>query len=320
VPEIQGHRGARAWRPENTLPGLAHALAIGVDALEFDVTLTADAELILAHDLTVDATTIRDTGPASVGDPLYPYVGKQWQALTRRQVATLDAGDRRPADPYEGTFLAVPATGVPTLDQVCRLVAESGADAVVLAVELKTNPSWSAIDVARLTDGALGTLAAHALTGRARILGFDWRVLQAARATDPAVPRVALLEPTTWQPGSAWLAGLDPAAYGRGALGSVAAAREMSASWLSPWESMVTKDLVAAAHDADLRVVTWTVNDPGRMTELIESGVDGIVSDRPDVLREVLAGRGEPLPDPCPLPWPDGVPPWAPHPPAGAAR
>jgi glycerophosphoryl diester phosphodiesterase len=345
VPEIQGHRGARALRPENTLPGLAHALAIGVDALEFDVTLTADGELILAHDLTVDATTARDTGPASSGDPLYPYVGKRWLALTSKQVATLDAGDRWPAAPYEATFQAMPGTGVPTLDQVGRLITESGADHVALAVELKTNPSWKDADVVRLTEGALGTLAARALTSRARILGFDWRVLRAARAADPAVPRVALLEPTTWQPGSAWLAGLDPAAYWptprlaaesgpfrggfgassprakggkRGLTGSVAAAREMGAAWISPWESMVTGDLVAAAHGADMGVVAWTVNDPGRMTELIEAGVDAIVSDRPDVLREILAGRGESLPAPCVLPWADGAPPWGPRTPEPA--
>jgi glycerophosphoryl diester phosphodiesterase len=58
VPEIQGHRGTRALRPENTLPGLARALALGVDALEFDVTLTSGAGLILAHDLVVEAQTM----------------------------------------------------------------------------------------------------------------------------------------------------------------------------------------------------------------------------------------------------------------------
>jgi glycerophosphoryl diester phosphodiesterase len=82
VPEIHGHRGARALRPENTLPGLAHALAVGVDALEFDVTSTADGGLILAHDLTVDQQCIRSTGPAD-------YAGNAWAELTLAQIATL---------------------------------------------------------------------------------------------------------------------------------------------------------------------------------------------------------------------------------------
>jgi glycerophosphoryl diester phosphodiesterase len=320
VPEIHGHRGARALAPENTLPGLACALAIGVDALEFDVTLAADGSLILAHDLVVDSTTMFDTGPASPGDPQFPYVGKRWSDLTYAQIATLDAGDRRPASPFEDTFQAVPGTGVPTLDQVCRLVTESGSDLVRLSVELKTDPSWSATDVGRLTESALTVLAARDLTSRARVLGFDWRVLRAAQATDPAVPTVALVQPATWVPGSAWLAGLDPASYpddkdadGQGGAGFVSAARDIGAAWLSPWESMIGARTVAVAHEAGLGVIAWTVNGLGRMAELMRVGVDAIVSDRPDLLREVAEDLGERVPTARALPWPGGIPGWAPQ-------
>jgi glycerophosphoryl diester phosphodiesterase len=316
VPEIQGHRGARALRPENTLPGLAHALAVGVDVLEFDVTLTSDGGLILAHDLVVEAQTILDTSPAAGGDAQFPYVGKRWSELTLRQIRMLDAGDRRPPEPFEDSFEPVPGTGVPTLDQVCRLVTEAAADRVVLAVELKTDPSWAVADVRALTTGAIGVLARYGLTGRARILGFDWRVLKAAEEAEPTVPRVALVEPQTWIPGSAWLAGLDPAAYpvGLGGLGGCApAARDIGAQWLSPWDGMTSADMIAAAHHAGLRVAVWTVNDPARMAELRRLGADAIVTDRPDQLRRVLAGLGDPVPPPRDLPWPGGVPAWAPR-------
>jgi glycerophosphoryl diester phosphodiesterase len=315
VPEIHGHRGARALRPENTLSGLAYALAIGVDAIEFDVTLTAEGGLILAHDLVVNAQTTLDTGPATEGDPDFPYVGKRWSVLTLPQIATLNAGGRRPVTPFEATFEAAPAAGVPTLEQVGRLVAGLGACSVTLAAELKTDPRWPAAEVRRLTEAALETLAAHRLTSQVRILGFDWRVLQAAEAADPAVPRVALVEPVTWVPGSAWLAGLDPASYarqttdaagkspaGKGAAGCAAAARDIGAAWLSPADAMTSADLVAAAHRAGLRTVVWTVNDPARMAELAELEVDGIVTDRPDLLRQVLASRGDRLPPPYPPP------------------
>jgi glycerophosphoryl diester phosphodiesterase len=312
--EIHGHRGARALRPENTLPGLAHALAIGVDALEFDVTLTADGGLILAHDLVVNARTILDTGPARPGDPAFPYVGRRWLDLSRDQVATLDAG--QPPASSDGAFVPVPSTGVPTLDQVCRLVTEAGASQVTLSVELKTDPSWPDRDVRQLAESALDALAARGLTSRARILGFDWRVLRAAQAADSEVPRVALIEPTTWVPGSAWLAGIDPATYQGSdgdATGPAAAAREIGAAWLSPWEPMVGPDLVAAAHQQGLGVIAWTANSADRMTELVALGADGIVTDRPDRLREVLAARGDPLPVPCVLPWSSGLPDWAPR-------
>jgi len=285
VPEIHGHRGARALSPENTLPGFARALALGVDAIEFDVTLTADGGLILAHDLVVEATTILDTGPAGDGDPLFPYVGKRWSELTLAQVATLDAGGRRPPAPFEDTFVPVPGTPVPTLDQACELLE----DPVTLAVELKTHPSWPDDDVRRLTEGVLATLAARGRSAQARILAFDWRVLRTAAAADPSVPRVALVEPRTWAPGSAWLAGLEPAGYGVSDL--VAAARDIGAAWLSPFDSLASAELISAAHEGGLRVVVWTVNDPARMSELADLDVDGIVTDRPDLLREVLATR-----------------------------
>jgi glycerophosphoryl diester phosphodiesterase len=305
VPEVQGHRGARALRPENTLPGLAYALAIGVDAIEFDVTLTADGGLILAHDLTVSAKVITDGGPAVPGDPLFPYLGRRWLDLTLPQVATLDAGSREFPAPY----LALPGTGVPTLSQVCELITDAGAVEVTLAVELKTDPSWPDPDVRKLTASALGTLAAHGVLPRSRLLAFDWRVLRTAAAIDPSVSLVALVETRTWLPGSAWLAGLDPADYGPGLDGGdrafadcVTAARDIGAAWVSPWAGATSPELIDAAHRNGLRVSVWTVNDPARMTELTGQGADALVTDRPDILRRVLADQGRPLPSPVVFP------------------
>lgn len=278
VPEIQGHRGARALRPENTLPGLAYALAIGVDALEFDVTLTADSELILAHDLTVDPQTIKSNETE--------ILGKSWRSLTMNQIATLDAGCREPTAPYSETFVPIPGTAVPTLSQVCSFIKNHNeATAVALAVELKTDPAWPDADVTRLTHSALHTLAAHDLIGQSRILAFDWRVLRMAATT---LPRVALVEQRTWQPGSPWLAGLDPADYGApDPAGCAAAARDVGADWVSPDDRMMSRELIGAAHRDGLRVSVWTVNDPRRATELTAMGVDGIVTDRPDLLAEL---------------------------------
>jgi glycerophosphoryl diester phosphodiesterase len=281
VPEIHGHRGARALRPENTLPGLAYALAIGVDAVEFDVTLTADDGLILAHDLTVDDVVFSG-----------PLVGRRWRSLTLAEVATLDAGGRHPLTPYEETFVAVPGTAVPTLDQVCALAGPSG---VTLSVELKTRPSWPDTDVRLLVSSALAVLDAHDCTGQARMLGFDWRVLRYAAELSPAMPRVALVEPFTWADGSQWLAGLDPASYDP-STGFVAAARDAGAGFVSPWDGLTSPSVVTAAHEAGLGIIVWTVNDTDAMTTLAKLGADGLVTDRPDLMRDVLALHGFPLP------------------------
>ena len=74
-------------------------------------------------------------------------------------------------------------------------------------------------------------------------------------------------------------------------------------------------DLVARAHDSDIRVIVWTVDDPDTMHRLLDHGVDGIITDRPDVLRGVLIARGQWY---APRPWPEAVHPastfWAPSP------
>lgn len=285
-PEIHGHRGARALAPENTLPGLRHALAVGVDAVEFDVTLTADDGLILAHDLTVDDVIF---GGQVFDEPL---VGRTWRSLSLAEIATLDAGGRHPVAPYAETFVAVPGTNVPTLDQVCALAGPAG---VTLSVELKTHPAWPDADVRLLVSSALAVLDAHGCTRRARMLGFDWRVLRYAAELAPAVPRVALVEPFTWADGSKWLAGLDPAAYDA-QTGFAAAARDAGAAFVSPWDGLTSPEVIAAAHQAGLGIIVWTVNDPEAMATLTELGADGIVTDRPDLLREVLAERGLALP------------------------
>lgn len=285
-PEIHGHRGARALRPENTLPGLAYALAIGVDAIEFDVTLTADDGLILAHDLAVDAVIF---GGGVFDGPL---VGREWRSLTLAEIATLDAGGRHPLAPYEETFVALPGTPVPTLDQVCALVGRSG---VTLSVELKAHPSWPDADIRLLVSSVLAVLDAHGCAGQARMLGFDWRVLRYAAELAPDMPRVALIDPYTWADGSKWLAGLDPASY-HPVTGFVAAARDAGAAFVSPWDGMTSPEVIAAAHEAGLGIIVWTINDPEVMSALIELDADGLVTDRPDLLREVFVRHGVRLP------------------------
>jgi glycerophosphoryl diester phosphodiesterase len=69
---------------------------------------------------------------------------------------------------------------------------------------------------------------------------------------------------------------------------------------MSPRHSLVTAEMVAEAHAAGLDVIPYTVDDPGVMRDLIESGVDGLITNRPDVLRAVLSELGLPLPEPCP--------------------
>jgi glycerophosphoryl diester phosphodiesterase len=262
--EVHGHRGARGLRPENTLPGFAHALALGVDAIELDVGLSADGVVVLNHDQVLSPRNLADTAPAQPDDPSFPYVGKPIRELTLAQLRTVDAGA---------------GSGVPTLAEACTLLAPAD---VTLSVELKTDPTWTDEEVELFTATVVDVLKSHGMTGRTRLLAFDWRVLVEAHRHYPELGRVALIERKTLVPGTAWLAGQSPE-------DPVAAALAVGATALSPEHVIATPALVEDAHTAALPVIVWTVNTREDMTRFIDYGVDAIVTDYPDRLLNVLA-------------------------------
>ncbi|XRQ09748.1 glycerophosphodiester phosphodiesterase family protein [Actinomadura welshii] len=272
--EIHGHRGARGLRPENTLPGFAHALELGVDAIELDVGMSADGVVVLNHDQTLSPVNLTDTAPAWPGDPAFPYVGKRVRDLTYAQLRTVDAGAKR-HERYTQT--PVPGARIPTLAEACAQLAPTG---VTLAVELKTDPTWPLEDIERLTAAVVDVLTSAGVHGRSRLLAFDWRVLTEARRTHPAFPRVALLERKTTVPDTPWLAGLPPT-------DPVAAAAAIGADFLSPEHAMTTPGLVDQAHAEGLRVAVWTVNTPEDMSRFTKYGADALITDYPNRIHHI---------------------------------
>ncbi|WP_433475798.1 glycerophosphodiester phosphodiesterase family protein [Spirillospora sp. CA-142024] len=270
--EVHGHRGARGLRPENTLPGFAHALDLGVDVIELDVGLSADGVVVLGHDQVLSPATLADTVPAWPDDPAYPYLGTPVRELSLAQLRTLDAGVRCEAAP-------MPGIRIPTLAEACALLASSD---VKLSVELKTDPAWTDEEVELFTAAVAAVLRTFGCTEQSQLLAFDWRVLAEAHRHYPDLGRVALMERKTLAPDTGWLAGLSPA-------DPVAAALGIGATAISPEHVMTMPALVEDAHTAALPVIVWTVNTTEDMNRFINYGVDAIVTDYPDRLQEVLA-------------------------------
>jgi glycerophosphoryl diester phosphodiesterase len=297
--DIEAHRGGRGLFPENTLVSFAGALAMGVDTLELDVGATKDGVLVVSHERRLNPDLARDADGAYVTPPGTPFV-----ELTLAQVKAYDVGQLRPDSAYAGQFPeqhAVRGTPIPTLTEVIDLVRRSGNEKVRLNIETKIDPDHPAEspDPDRFVTLLLGVLEAEHFADRVTIQSFDWRTLQLVQQRAPKIPTVYLTlqrgtAPTiSLQGATRWTAGFNPADHGGSLPQTIKAAG--GAIW-SPYFADVTPDLVKEAHDLGLQVVVWTVNKPEDIARMIDIGVDGVISDRPDLLRKIAGEKGIALP------------------------
>ena len=302
--DIEAHRGGRALLPENTLPAFANALSMGVNTLELDIGITADGEAIISHERGLNPDLARDAKGDYVAAPGTPFI-----KLRLDEVRTYDVGQIRPDSAYARQFpdqRAIPGTRIPMLKQLFALVRRSGNSCVRFNIETKIDPNHpdESPDPQTFVTLLLDLIDAEGFSDRVMIQSFDWRTLQLVQQRAPKIPTVYL----TQQRGSGstialdkatnWMAGFNPADHGGSLPRTIKAAG--GAIW-SPYFGDVDTALVTEAHGLGLRVVVWTVNKPDDMARMIEIGVDGIISDRPDLLRQAASAKGIALPAGSPV-------------------
>ena len=297
--DIEAHRGGRALRPENTLASFANALSMGVDTLELDIGVTADGALVVSHERGLNPDLARGPDGAYVAAPGIPFV-----RLPLAEVKKYDVGRIRPDSAYARQFpdqQAVPGTPIPTLSEVFALVRKSGDGHVRFNIETKIDPNHpdESPDPQRFVTLLLDLAAAEKFEDRIMVQSFDWRTLQLVQKLAPAIPTVYLTlqkgnAPTvSLQRATEWTAGFDPAEHGGSLPRTI---KDAGGAIWSPYFGDVTPELVAESHGLGLKVVVWTVNKKDDIARLIDAGVDGIISDRPDLLREVAGEKGIALP------------------------
>jgi glycerophosphoryl diester phosphodiesterase len=247
-PLVYAHRGGAALRPENTIASFDHGLSLGADGLEFDVHLSRDGVVVVHHDATLERTT---NGRGRLG------------LLTADELAQIDAAysfqpasGATPEFPFRGK-----GHGVPRLAKVL-----SRYPGIPLIIELKMNDP----ELARRT---IDEVRAARAVERVSLGSFGWRVLRAARRYEPAIRTGASREEVRLALYRAWL---------HWPLGTTAY-RELQVPERSGPTRIVSRRFITHAHRAGLPVKVWTVNDPRDMRRLLDWGVDGLISDRPDL-------------------------------------
>ena len=312
--DLQAHRGGAGLTVENTIASFSRALDLGVSTLELDVQITADGYAVVTHDRDPSPRNCVDTAPAFANDPEFPYVPATVYVkdLTLAQVRTLDCGTRtQPRFPGQQ---ASPGARMPLLSEVFALVNERRAHRVTLNVETKVEAGAPEQTAPReqFVQVVAGEVRAAGLLDQVTVQSFDWGALMRMREVAPELPIVALTNGQQFlqagAPGaSPWLGGIDIDDFGGDLVAAVASfdADALSPVHGDPQDGVVgdagyvpytTRQLVADAHAAGIRVIPWSVDDVATMQSLIDVGVDGLITDYPDRLRALMADNGFKLP------------------------
>lgn len=291
--DLQGHRGARGLAPENTLPSFRKALEIGVDTIECDMAVTKDGVVVIYHDLWLNPDITR--GPdGNWLDKRGPAIHE----LTFEELQKYDVGRIKPGTKYANDFPhQVPADGtrIPRLSDLFDLVKKSGNDKVGFDCETKVSPleRGATLPPEEFARRVVAEIRKHGMAERTMVQSFDWSTLQVIQKEAPEIRTMYLSSPRTLKPEadgrpSPWLAGFAPEAHG----GTVPKAVKAAGGRIwAPNQTYLTPELLAEARSLGITVIPWTVNDPAMMAKLLDMGVDGIISDRPDLVKLERAKR-----------------------------
>ena len=267
--DLQGHRGARGYAPENTLPGFERALAIGVDTLELDVGVTRDGVVVVHHDRRLNPDLARGPDGNWIAAP-----GPTLHSLTYAELERYDVGRIRPESEYARQFphqKPLDGTRIPRLADLFELAAKS---AVRFNIETKLSPEApeETLGPEPFARALLAEVRKAGVERRTTIQSFDFRTLEVVQREAPGI-RTAYL--TSGKKGEAVARMVHEA---KGAI------------WSPNWRD-VDASALAVARELGLQVIPWTVNEPADIARMLDMKVHGVISDYPDRVREALKAR-----------------------------
>lgn len=268
--DIEGHRGCRGLMPENTIPAMMKALELGVTTLEMDAVITKDKQVILSHEpfFNHEITTGPDGKFVTEQDERNLNIYK----MTYAQTQTYDVGIKpHPRFPNQKRLKATKPLLKEVIENVEAYHKLNGGRTVFYNIETKTQPATDGTfhpSPGDFVNTLMGVINGANITDRVIIQSFDFRTLQILHKRYPAVKTAALVED-----------------FDKRSLDEQLKALGFKPTIYSPHYSLVNKELIAKCHAQQVKVIPWTVNDKAKIDELKALGVDGIITDYPDLLK-----------------------------------
>ena len=261
-----------------------------MDTLECDMAITKDGVVVIHHDLRLNPDTTRGPDGQWLDKP-----GPNINELTFDELQRYDVGRLKPGTPYAAGLpdqIPVDGTRIPRLADLFELVRQSGNPKIGFDCETKVSPleRGATLPPEEFTRRVIAEIRKGGMQDRLMIQSFDWSTLQLVQKEAPEIRTMYLSAPQTLRPGrdgkpSPWLAGFAPELHGGSVPKAVSAAG--GKIW-APNDSFLTPAMLAEAHALGIVVIPWTVNDPTTVARLLRMGVDGLISDRPDLVQAEL--------------------------------
>lgn len=267
----QGHRGSRGLMPENTIPAMYKAIDLGVTTLEMDVVISRDKQVVVSHDpyFNADITTTPEGGHLTKKEG----TSRLLYNMDYDSIKKYDVGLKpHPNFPRQQKV----AVHKPLLSELIRAseayARQKGLAPIWYNIETKSNPSGDGTKhpaPEAFVDLLVGVIQKEGIADRTVIQSFDPRTLQVVNRKYPNIKTSYLIEATEVKSLEGHLKDLGFTPFA-----------------LSPHFTLVTPQLVKACHEKGMKVIPWTLNTKDQMDAARAAGVDGIITDYPDLFHE----------------------------------
>lgn len=303
--DLEAHRGGRDVRPENTLYSYAYAIELGATSIECDMQLTKDGQIVMSHNPILNSDITRDENGNYIENNKYDIRLMTVDELKKFDVGVMDPNCGEYYDLHGKTQFTYDAK-IPTLEELMQLIQSYGDKNIVLNIETKSYPDPASAgyknnaDPKKFVEIFNNIVKKYDMEDRVVLQSFDWQTLIEMKKLNPNISTSALWqEQPSWgrdseslrryeKKKSSWLGGLDIKDYQGN---PVKAAHAIGADIISPYYTEISKQDVDEAHSLGMKVVPWTVNNEKDMNMLLDMGIDGIISDKPWLLKQVLEKR-----------------------------
>lgn len=303
--DLEAHRGGRDVRPENTLYSYAYAIELGATSIECDMQLTKDGQIVMSHNPILNSDITRDENGNYIENNKYDIRLMTVDELKKFDVGVMDPNCGEYYDLHGKTQFTYDAK-IPTLEELMQLIQSYGDKNIVSNIETKSYPDPTSAEYRNNADPKKfveifnNIVKKYDMEDRVVLQSFDWQTLIEMKKLNPNISTSALWqEQPSWgrdseslrryeKKKSSWLGGLDIKDYQGN---PVKAAHAIGTDIISPYYTEISKQDVDEAHSLDMKIVPWTVNNEKDMNMLLDMGVDGIISDKPWLLKQVLEKR-----------------------------